>query len=204
MGRVYEIICQRRTIRRFQEKPLPEEVLMELVNAARLAPSSANIQPCEYIIVNDPQLLDVLFPCLKWAGYITPAGNPPPGERPVAYIVVLVNVHLKKKGGEVDAAAGIENILLTAWEEGIGSCWLGSINRKQIKKILKIPHHLNVDSVVALGYPGEQPVLEEFQDSIKYWKDENGVLHVPKRKLEEVIRKNIYSKNKMVCVKRYG
>lgn len=194
MRSVYEIVCQRRTIRRFQEKSLPEEVLLKLVNAARLAPSGANIQPCEFIIVNDRQLIDALFPCLKWAGYIAPAGNPLAGERPVAYIVVLVDIHRKKKGGEVDAAAGIENILLTAWEEGIGSCWLESINRKQIKKILKIPHHLVVNSVVALGYPKEQPVLEKFRGSIKYWKDKGGVLHVPKRKLEDIVHKNRYGK----------
>lgn len=194
MATVYEVICQRRTIRRFQDKAVPEEVLLKLVNAARLAPSGANMQPCEFVIVTDSKLRDALFSCLRWAGYIAPAGNPPPGERPTAYIVVLIDVHRKKKGGEVDAAAGIENMLLTAWEEGVGSCWLGAINRKQIKKVLRIPHHLNVDSVVALGYPNEQPVLEETEESIKYWKDGEGILHVPKRKLEEVIHKNGYGR----------
>jgi len=195
MASVYGTICQRRTIRRFQKKPISEEMLVKLVNAARLAPSGANIQPCEYIIVNNEQLVDKLFTCLKWAGYIAPAGNPPEGERPVSYIVVLIDVNRKKKGGEVDAAAGIENILLAAWEMGIGSCWLGSIDRKQIKKLLRIPHHLKVDSLVALGYPNELPVVEDAQDSIKYWKDKEDVLHVPKRKLEEILHRNRYGTN---------
>ena len=192
MSGIYETICQRRSIRRFQNKPISEDILKKLVNAARLAPSGANIQPCVYIIVNDPVMVDRLFPCLKWAGYIAPAGNPPEGERPVAYIIVMIDLHRKKKGGEVDAAAGIENILLAAWEEGIGSCWLGAIDVKQIKTIFKIPHHLAVNSAIALGYANEQPLVEDAQESIKYWKDENGVLHVPKRRLENIVFKNRY------------
>jgi len=192
MGSVYDIICQRRSIRRFQNKPLPENILQKLVNAARLAPSGANIQPCVYVIVDDRELVDSLFPCLKWAAYIAPAGNPPQGERPVAYIVVLVDLHRKKKGGEVDAAAAVENILISAWGEGIGTCWLGAVDRKQIKSILRIPHHLVVNSVVALGYPNECPVLEETRDSIKYWKDKDGILHVPKRRSEDIVFRNKY------------
>ncbi len=195
MNNVYDAVCQRRTIRRFQDKSISREILLKLVNAARLAPSGANIQPCEYIIVDDPQLVDALFRNLKWAGYIAPQGDPPEGERPVAYIVVLINLHRKKKKGEVDAAAGIENILITAWEEGVGSCWLGSIHRKQIKTLLRIPHHLKVDSVVALGYMNEKPVLEDTEDSIKYWKDEHNVLHVPKRRMDDIVHENGYGEN---------
>ena len=108
-------------------------------------------------------------------------------------IVALINVHLKKRGGEVDVSAAIENILLTACEEGIGSCWIHSVDRKQIKKLLRIPHHLKVNSIIALGYPNENPVVEIAQKSaIHYWKDENGIIHVPKRSLKEVIHINVY------------
>ena len=192
MGIVYDTIRQRRTIRRFKNKPIPEETLIKLVDAARMAPSAENIQPCEYIIVNNPQLKEEIFSCLKWAGYIAPAGNPHEGEKPVSYIVVLINAVLKRKGGEADAAAAIENILLAAWEEGIGGCWLGSIDRKKIKKILRIPHHLRVNSVIALGYINEHPVVEDLEGSVKYWKDDKGVLHVPKRRLTEIGYKNQY------------
>jgi nitroreductase len=195
MGSVYEKICNRRTVRRYQIKVIPLEILIKLVNAARLAPSGANLQPCRYIIVNEQSQVDCLFPCLKWAGYIAPEGDPPVGERPVSYIVVLIDEALKKKGGEVDAAAGIMNIILAACEDGIGSCWLGSINRKEIKNILRIPHHIKVNSVIAFGYPKEQPVVEELKDSIKYWKDKRGTLHVPKRNLEDICYKNIYGKD---------
>ncbi|MBN2029900.1 nitroreductase family protein [bacterium] len=196
MGKVYRTICNRRTIRRFQNKVIPKDLLTKFINAARLAPSSGNIQPCEFIVVDNPKMLNAIFPCLRWAAYIEPDGNPPKGERPVAYIVALINVQLRKKGGEEDVAAAIENIILTACEEGIGSCWLHSIDRKQIKNLLQIPHHLNVNSIVALGYPNEQPVVDVPQSSsIRYWKDHDGVIHVPKRTLEEIIHRNIYGHN---------
>ncbi len=189
---VYEIILKRRTIRRFKPEPLPKELLERLVNAGRLAPSGANLQPLEFIIVDEPEMVNKVFPALKWAGYIAPAGNPPEGKRPVAYILVLVNTMIKSGNGSVDAAAAIENMILTALDEGVGSCWLGSIDRNQLRSIFGIPQHYQIDSVLALGYPDEAPVVEELKDSVKYWKDEQGVLHVPKRKLSDIVHYNRY------------
>ena len=194
MGSAYDIICERRSIRRFKKKKISKEKLLKMVNAARLAPSAANIQPCEFIVVDEKELLDEVFENVKWAGYISPSGDPPKDHRPVAYIIVLIDLNKKKKGGEQDAAASIQNILLTAWEESIGSCWIGSINRKRIKRIFKIPHHLKVNSIVALGYIGEKPVIEEVKESIRYWKDDRGVLHVPKRRIEDICYFNMYMK----------
>ena len=93
----------------------------------------------------------------------------------------------------MDAAAAVENILLTAWDEGVGTCWLKSVDRQRVREMLSIPGDVTVDSVIALGYPNEQPVVEETQGSIKYWKDEEGVLHVPKRSVEEVFHRNGYT-----------
>jgi len=80
MDKVYRIILKRRSIRRFQQKRIPFALLKRIVNAGRLAPSAANLQPCEHIIVNHPTLLEKVFSTLKWAGYIAPAGNPPEGK----------------------------------------------------------------------------------------------------------------------------
>jgi nitroreductase len=187
---VYELIVKRRTIRRFKQEEVSVKLLNKLVNAARLAPSGANLQPLEFIIVNDTELVNQVFPALKWAGYIAPAGNPPQGKRPMTYVIVLINTEIRSRGGEVDAAAAIENMILTALEDGIGSCWLGSIDREQLRSMFDIPQKYRVDSVLALGYPDESPVLEEVTNSIKYWKDENGVLHVPKRKLSDIVHYN--------------
>ncbi len=189
---VYEAICKRRTVRRFSQEPISPEILDKLINAARLAPSAANLQPGEYIVVTEPDLVNQVFSTLRWAGYIVPKGNPPPGERPIAYIIVLTNNKKTKMSGASDAAAAIENILLAALEEGIGSCWLGSIERETLQKILAIPGYCLIDSVIALGYPRESPAVEEMKDSIKYWKDEEGLLHIPKRKLKDILHWNRY------------
>lgn len=172
--------------------PIPGATLERLVNAARLAPSGANLQPLEFIIVDDRSLVDQIFPCLKWAAYIAPRGDPPEGKRPVAYIVVLVNTRIKSSGYEHDSGAAIENLILTALEEGIGSCWLGSIDRKTVKRILRIPDHYLIDSIVALGYPDEGPIMEEAEGDIKYWLDEEGRLHVPKRGLSKIMHHNYF------------
>ncbi len=190
MKSVYEIILKRRSIRRFQQRLIPFEVLEKLVNAARVAPSASNLQPLEYVVVNDKDLLPEIYSTLKWAGYIAPKGNPPEGEKPTAYIVVLVNIRISDSGYERDVGAAVENILLAALEEGIGSCWIGSINKKRLRKILNIPHFLAIDSVIALGYSTESPLMEEMTNSIKYWKDESGTLHVPKRKLKDILHRN--------------
>jgi nitroreductase len=157
------------------------------VNAGRLAPSAANRQPLEFIVVEGADKREQVFPCLKWAGYIAPEGNPKPGQEPQAYVVVLVNTDIREKGHEWDSGAAIENMILAAWEKGIGSCWIISCDKARIQTLLNVPAPYKVDSVVAFGYPAESPVIEDLKDSVKYWKDEKGCLHVPKRKLTEVI-----------------
>ncbi len=190
---VYEAAIKRRTIRRFKQKPIPFEILKKIVDAGRLAPSSANLQPVEYIVVDSTGLVEEVFKTLRWAGYISPAGDPPPGKKPVAYIIVLTNKEKNTGNCERDAAAAIENMILVAFEEGIGSCWIGSIDFDKLNSILELPGHVRIDSVIALGYSDESPEIEEMQDSVKYWKDDTGGLHVPKRKLEDGLFHNKYS-----------
>jgi nitroreductase len=189
---VYNTVLKRRSIRSFKQKQIPFAILKRLINAARLAPSAANLQPCEFIIVDDRCIIKMIFPALRWAGYITPKGNPRYGKEPVAYIVVLINKKKKALNAEADIAAAVENILLVATSEALGSCWLGAIDRDKIKSILKIPKYCEVKYVIALGYPDEKPQVERLRGSIKYWKDKKGTLHVPKRSLEEVLHRNKY------------
>lgn len=184
---VYRLIQSRRTIRQFAQDSVPQDILEKMVDAARLAPSAANLQPLEYIVVKDRKVAQRIFPCLKWAAYIAPEGDPRPGQEPAAYIVILANKDVRSKAFEWDAGAAIENMILTALEEGVGSCWLLSVDRDRISEILKIPETHAVDSVLALGYPAEQPQAEELVDSVRYWKDESGRLHVPKRRLDSII-----------------
>jgi len=190
MGAVYDLILRRRTIRRFQQKPVSREILTRVVNAGRLAPSGMNLQPLEFVVVDAPDLLPEVFKTTGWAGYIAPKGTPPEGERPVAYIVVLINRGIKKFAGQHDVGAAMMNMILTALEEGVGSCWIGTIERTELAALLQIPESREIDSLLALGYPAEQPVVEEFRGSVEYWKDEQGVLHVPKRPLAALLHWN--------------
>ncbi|MGQ9479387.1 MAG: nitroreductase family protein [Thermoproteota archaeon] len=190
---VYDTILERRTIRRFLQKPISMEIFRKILNAARLAPSAGNLQPCEYVLVTDRKLLDKVFSTLKWARYVTPRRTPRKDERPVAYIVVLVDTRKAGDGGEADCAAAIENMILTAWEEGIGVCWIGSVDRERLRQLLSIPDYCKICFVLALGYRAEEPVLEEMKDEdVRYWINENDVLHVPKRKLEDISFLNNY------------
>ena len=186
---IYRAIVSRRTIRRFKKKPIPKSALLRLINAARLAPSAANLQPLEFIVITDKELCARIFPCLRWAGYIFPYGTPAPDNRPVAYIAVLVNkLKARLKYAAYDVGAAVENIILAAWGNGVGSCWMQSIDRAKLKKILNIRNYYILDSIISLGYRGESPVIEEFKGSVKYWKDEKGVLHVPKRNINQIHR----------------
>ena len=190
----YEMIRERRTVRKFSQKKLPESLLRKLINAARLAPSGSNLQPLDYLVVNDEAICVEMFKYVGWAGYIAPKGNPGPGEAPTAYIIVLVDKDIKSGTAPYDVGAAVQNMLLAAWEEDVGCCWQGSIDREKIRELFKIPVDHDIDCVVSLGYKAENPVLEDYKGSIKYWKDENGTLHVPKRSLEDMIRWNKFQR----------
>ncbi|MBW2646029.1 MAG: nitroreductase family protein, partial [Deltaproteobacteria bacterium] len=141
--------------------------------------------------VSDPNLRDKVFEALKWAAYIAPDGTPKEGEKPTAYIIIVVNNKHKMADCARDVGAAAENIILTALEEGIGSCWLRSVDRKKVCDMFQLPEHIEVDSVLALGYPGESPVMVEMTDSIKYWR-KDGVHYVPKRRLDDIVHVNRY------------
>ncbi len=187
---VLDLILRRRTIRRFKPLAVDRSLLERLVDTARLAPSAANLQPLEFIVVDDAEVRRAVFPCLKWAAYIAPRGNPLPGQEPMAYVVTLVNLGVREKGFEYDVGAAMQNMILAAREEGLGSCWLLSVEREKLADILSVPQGFRIDCVLAIGYPDEAPVTEESTESVKYWQDDEGTLHVPKRPLSSVLHIN--------------
>lgn len=188
---IYQLILKRRTIRRFKQKKVPYNLLKKLINAARLAPSAANLQPLEYLVVDTPQLIQAIFPFLGWANYIAPRGSPPPDKRPTAYIAILVNKNKEiRKFAAYDIGAAVENIMLAAWEKGIGVCWIKALDKEKISALLNLPKQLRLDSLLALGYRQEMPKIEILKNSVKYWQDRQGVLHVPKRRLSQILHHN--------------
>jgi len=188
---IYEKITSRRTIRKYAQKEIPQEVLLKCVDAARLSPSGANRQPLKYIIVNDRDLIKEVFSTLKFAGYL-PDYQPKEHEMPKAYIVMLLDKSIYENVGH-DAGIAAMSISMVAYDAGLGSCILGAVNREKLKEILTIPDAFDIVLIVALGYPAESPVADKVKDGdIKYWLDENRVLHVPKRSLDEIVKWNKY------------
>jgi len=182
----YRAATTRRTIRLFQQKPIGRDLIERMFDAGRLAPSGGNRQVVEFIAVTEPQNRQRLFEHLAWAAYVVPKRTPPPDKRPMAYVVVLVRAAEPKGVNSSDAAAAMENMILTAWSEGVGSCWIGSVDRTKAAPLLGVPDGYTIFGVLALGYPAEKPVTEVLTDSVKYWLDENDVLHVPKKPLCEI------------------
>ena len=185
---VYMKIKSRRTIRKYLQTAVPEEVLLKCVEAAIFSPSGGNLQPLRYVIINDAKLLNQVFSTLSWAVYL-PDYGPTEEEMPRAYIVLLLD-----KNGRTpihDASIASMSISMVAYDEGLGSCILASVDRKKLRKVLNVPESLDVALVVALGYPAENPVVEPVSDgNINYWLDKNGVLHVPKRDIKDIVRWN--------------
>ena len=188
----HEAVITRRTIRQYQPRPLDRALLERLVEAGRLAPSAANLQPLEFLVIDEPEVRDKVFPALKWAAYIQPDGNPKPGREPQAYVIVLVNTKIREKMYEYDVGAAVEAMAVSAWSEGVASCWLISIDRAVVQSALGIPEAYRVDSVLALGYPAETSTVEELADSVRYWKNPDGSFHVPKRALRDVCHFNAF------------
>jgi len=186
-----DTIRRRRTVRRFAQQPIPDATLDALLDAARLAPSAANLQPLEYLLVTAEPGRERLFAHLKWGAYVAPRRVPGPQERPAAYVIALWS---KETSGfpPWEAGAAIENLLLAATDAGLGSCWLGGIDRDGIRAAFGVPDDRDVIGVIALGFPAEAPVLEQRDDTVQYWLDEQDVLHVPKRSLAAVVHRERY------------
>ena len=141
-----EVVKKRRSIRRYKSDPVPEDLLSQILEAARLAPSAGNRQPWHFIIVRDEDKKKKLgIP--SWA-YEAP--------------IVIVGCADTETRGEptclVDVAIAFEHIVLAAANFGLGTCWIGRLSRDEaIKETLEIPGHIRVIAVTPLGYPDETP-----------------------------------------------
>lgn len=188
---VYETVQKRRSIRRFKQKKIPLIMLRKIVDSARMGPSARNLQPWEFIIIDSPELVKAVFEQTNWAGYLPKEqGKPSPEQAPVAFIAVLKNERFQSKWSNHDIGAAVENMILVALEEGVGSCWIASVAREPVMEWLNIPAGYEIDSVLALGYADEEPIAFDLDESVKYFRDENGRLHVPKRTMESVVSHN--------------
>jgi nitroreductase len=185
---IKELFIKNRSIRRFyQDYPITIGLLREFIDCARLSPSARNLQPMRYILSCDPEKNKKIFPHLGWAGYLVDWPGPVEGERPSAYIIVCADTTIAEQVRWDDGICA-HSILLSATDAGFGGCMIGTINKNGLSDALGISKRYEIYLVVALGKPKEivevDPVVN---NDIKYYRDLNGVHHVPKRALDVII-----------------
>jgi nitroreductase len=144
-----DLILSRRSIRSYENKEIPQEILRQVLEAGRQAPSAANRQPIRFVVVKDSEAKNELSKSL-FGKHIK---NSP---------VVVVGCADEKSlltgnWAVVDTTIALQNIVIAAWTFGIGSCWIGSFSEEKVKELLKIPDKWKVVALLTLGYPAEQP-----------------------------------------------
>ena len=142
-------ILSRRSIRKYEPRDIPEDVLRQILEVGRQAPSAVNRQPIRFVIVNDHEIAKE-FSSDLFNRFIKDAP---------AVIVGCADVNslLTGKWAVVDATIAMQNMVIAAWTLGVGSCWIGAFNEKKVKEALKVPDKWRVVALITLGYPAEQP-----------------------------------------------
>lgn len=162
---LFEVMYSRRSIRCYQENKMvePDKVIM-LLKAAMAAPSACNLQPWEFIIVNEKDRVNKLKECID-------NSNGKYYNAPAAIIVCGNTSYLPWEGkGEMDCSAAIENILLAATVMGLGAVWIGAFDEESIRMNFDIPTHVAVNSIVLFGYPDEQKLPRtQYTEEAIYW-----------------------------------
>ena len=184
-----DLVLRNRSYRRFHEEvDISLETLRELIDLARNSASAMNAQPLRYILSCEPRRNSLIFPHLVWATYLKGWPGPAEGERPSAYIVILGDTEVGRFW-DYDAGIAAQSILLGATEKGLGGCMIANIQKEGLRKALEIPSRYEILLVLALGKPREKVVIETVGPSgdTRYWRDDEGVHHVPKRPLDEII-----------------
>ncbi|MCX6722456.1 MAG: nitroreductase family protein [Candidatus Staskawiczbacteria bacterium] len=197
MDNLFKIISTRRSIRRFDSnKNIDKEILKDIVELGSLAPSRLNMQPWQFIIVNEENIKNKIFENILW-GSKNPANKIFSDIKyaPNSYVIILVDEKIVKGGYEYELGACAENMMIYAWSLGIGSVWLHSLNREKIISCLGIPEGFKLDSVVAMGYPKHISEIVELNDSCAYSVNDENNLNVPKRNIDKMVSYNLYGHN---------
>lgn len=144
-----DMILSRRSIRHYEQKKIPNEILNKILEAGRQAPSAANRQPLHFIVVTDynikKELSKGLFNRFIKDSPLTIVGCANTGDR------------LTGKWSIVDTTIALQNMVIAAWTMGIGSCWIGDFKEEKVKELLQIHNKWKVVALIPFGYPAEQP-----------------------------------------------
>ena len=142
-------ILNRRSIRRYKKEPVPDEVKAKILEAGRQAPSAANRQPWHFVVCDDQTMKEKLSKG-KWCGFIKDS----------SFTIVGVSLpfdEISRKWGVVDVTIALQNMVLAAEVQGVGSCWIGDFEEDDVKKVLGIPSEANIVAILPFGLPDEKP-----------------------------------------------
>ena len=179
-------VAMSRSYRSFDESVrVDAETLIYFVSCARLAPSAANKQPLKYFLSCDEKTNRVIQARTRWAAKLPDWELPPKGHRPTAFIVICIDTQISEKADR-DVGIAAQPILLAALSKGFGGCMIGAFD-PAVKEDLKLDKRFVPALIVALGKPDEQIIIEDADGSVDYYRDGNGIHHVPKRTLNELI-----------------
>lgn len=143
---VFEAIRERKSVRSYDERPVPSELLEKILEAGRIAPSASNVQPWHFIVVSDLQKRTALSGG-KYAKFLK--------STPIV-IAGLGDREASPEWHVVDVTIAMENMVLAATAEGLGTCWIGSFHESEVKAALSIPDKWEVVAMLALGYEKEK------------------------------------------------
>lgn len=147
-----ELVRTRRSIRRYRPDPVPEELLRQVLEAARWAPSAINSQPWHFLVITDAGRRAALAEKARYMGIIT--------SKHLAAAPVVIAIIGDPRGNRfylVDCSLAGMSILLAAHAQGLGTCWIGGFTQDQVRPILGVPPDREVVGLITLGYPAEMP-----------------------------------------------
>ncbi|MBE6391238.1 MAG: hypothetical protein E7042_03430 [Lentisphaerae bacterium] len=182
-----ELLKRRRTVRLFQQRPVEEATLVQLVDAARVASCANNKQRLRYTIVRTPELVLEVLKHTRWAGLIQPLRTPEAGvTSPAAFIIVTTTENGLSELICADAGAALQSMEFAAADAGLGCCWMGAIDREAIRKLVGCGP---IVYVAAVGYPAESPRSIDIPETenCAYFLDGNGTLTVPKIRIQDIL-----------------
>lgn len=187
-----DLVTANRSCRGFdRSRKIKREELLEMVDLARVTASAINKQPLKYFISNEDIITDKITDFVSFGGLLKELNLPYKGEEPPAYIVICHDKSIVEEQPIFMYEAGIsaQTIGLKATEMGLAICIMGGIDPKKVKEELFLPDEMEVKLIIAVGKSLEKAEIKEVEsgESVKYYRDNDGVQIVPKRKLEDII-----------------
>jgi len=168
----YKTIVSLRSIRQFQDTPIPDDALHRILQAGRMSGSSKNTQPWTFVVIRDAETRQALSRCGDFASHLT--GAP---------LVVALVFDPQFYRGEFDSGRAAQNMMLAAWASGIGSCIASMHREDDAKAVLGVPKERRLEHVISFGYPVPQP-----DTSIAGQPRERVLKRVGRKRMEEIVR----------------